>query len=206
MGGRLHLKYLNTLLWSSKSKFKIWIRSEQWLLRYSTFNVGGPVGGWLAGCLTDNNATSWPHLASWDFSDLQLGWDFEIGPSVAITCDFWNPLSMSLKRGYTATNISHIFWFSLCINSWASNSDLQQLCVYPTWNRQDRGFFTWIGPSGVCAPASRRCGLYTRYFFLLLSFGLSAMSRLGLQLADEFKGRAPQWLLWVNSVWGVKRE
>ena len=38
MRGRLHLKNLNTLLWSPK-KFKIWIRSGQWLLRYSTFNI-----------------------------------------------------------------------------------------------------------------------------------------------------------------------
>jgi hypothetical protein len=41
------LKYLNTLLWSHKSRFQIRIRSDQWLLKYSTFNVSGPVaGGW----------------------------------------------------------------------------------------------------------------------------------------------------------------
>ena len=37
MGGRLHLKYLKTLLWSQKSKFKIWIRSDQWFLSYNPF-------------------------------------------------------------------------------------------------------------------------------------------------------------------------
>ena len=76
MKGRLHLKYLNTLLFSPKSKFKMWIISYRWLLRYSTFNVGGLVAGWevpklmcwdvpeLMSRLTDNNATLWPHLAS----------------------------------------------------------------------------------------------------------------------------------------------
>jgi hypothetical protein len=58
MRGYLDLKYSDTLLWSPKSKFKIWIRSDQWLPRYSTFNVGGPVAGLLAGWVTDNNATS----------------------------------------------------------------------------------------------------------------------------------------------------
>ena len=31
--------------------------------------------------------------------------------------------------------------------------------------------------------------------------GLSALSRLGLWLADDFKGKPPHWLLGVNSYW-----
>jgi hypothetical protein len=44
MGGQLHLKYLNTLLCSPKSKFKIWIISDQWLLSYNPFPRR--LGGW----------------------------------------------------------------------------------------------------------------------------------------------------------------
>jgi hypothetical protein len=36
---RLHLKYLNALLWLPKSKFKNWVRSNKRLLRYSTFYI-----------------------------------------------------------------------------------------------------------------------------------------------------------------------
>jgi hypothetical protein len=32
-------------------------------------------------------------------------------------------------------------------------------------------------------------------------FSLSALSRLGLCLADDFKGKPPHWLLGINSVW-----
>jgi hypothetical protein len=47
MGGCLHLKHLKTMLWSQKFKYKIWIRSEQWLLSYNPFarRLGG--WGWL---------------------------------------------------------------------------------------------------------------------------------------------------------------
>ena len=38
MEGLLHLKYLNTLFWSPESKFKIWIRSNEWLLSYNPFS------------------------------------------------------------------------------------------------------------------------------------------------------------------------
>ena len=33
--------------------------------------------------------------------------------------------------------------------------------------------------------------------------GLSALSRLGLLLADDFKVKSPHWQLGVNAVWGV---
>jgi hypothetical protein len=60
--GCLHLKQLLSLLWSLKLVFQIWVRSDQWLLIYSTFKVGewvaGWLGEWLAGWLTNNNATS----------------------------------------------------------------------------------------------------------------------------------------------------
>jgi hypothetical protein len=51
MGGLLHLKYLNTLLWSPKSKGEISIRSDQWLVSYNPFarRLGGWVGGWVDG-------------------------------------------------------------------------------------------------------------------------------------------------------------
>ena len=43
-------------------------------------NIGGGwVGGWVGGILTGNNATSWLHLASWNFSAKS-----KIEPSVAI--------------------------------------------------------------------------------------------------------------------------
>ena len=38
MAGRLHLKYFKTLLWLPQSKFKIWIRSDQWLLSYKKYS------------------------------------------------------------------------------------------------------------------------------------------------------------------------
>ena len=41
IGGRLHLKHLYSLVWSHKLKFKIWGRSDQWLLRYFLFNIEG---------------------------------------------------------------------------------------------------------------------------------------------------------------------
>ena len=49
MEGRVHLRYLNTLLWSPMSKFKIWIRYDQWLLSYNAFQprLGVGVVGWL---------------------------------------------------------------------------------------------------------------------------------------------------------------
>ena len=37
--GRLHLKDLYIIVWSSKLKFKVWVGSHKWLLRYSTFNI-----------------------------------------------------------------------------------------------------------------------------------------------------------------------
>jgi hypothetical protein len=37
MGVRLHIKFLEHLAWSPKPQFQIWIRSDQWLLRYSYF-------------------------------------------------------------------------------------------------------------------------------------------------------------------------
>ena len=43
MGGPLHMKYSNILLWSHKSRFKIWITSEQWVL--SNGVDGGLSGG-----------------------------------------------------------------------------------------------------------------------------------------------------------------
>jgi hypothetical protein len=49
MGCRLHLKCLNTLLWSPKPKFKIWIRSDKWLMSYNPRRVGGWVDGWGGG-------------------------------------------------------------------------------------------------------------------------------------------------------------
>jgi hypothetical protein len=39
MGGHLHVMHLLTLLWSYRLKFKIWTRSNQWLLRYTTINI-----------------------------------------------------------------------------------------------------------------------------------------------------------------------
>ena len=36
-----------------------------------------------------------------------------------------------------------------------------------------------------------------------LSSGLTAISRLGLWLADDFKGKPPHWLPGVKSVWGA---
>ena len=54
-----------------------------------------------------------------------------------------------------------------------------------------------IGPSRVHAPA-QRSGPYTRNYFsssLLSLSELSARSRLGLWLADDFKGKDPHWLL-----------
>ena len=33
------MNYLKTSHWSHKSKFNILIRSDHWLLRYSTFNI-----------------------------------------------------------------------------------------------------------------------------------------------------------------------
>ena len=38
-GGHLHLKHLQTLVWSPKANYKIWVWSHQWLLRYSTFYI-----------------------------------------------------------------------------------------------------------------------------------------------------------------------
>jgi hypothetical protein len=68
MEGRLHSKYLNTLLWSPKSKFKIWVRSDQWLLSYNPFpwrlGVGGWVGGWVAGQVRLYNHT-FGHPTGW---------------------------------------------------------------------------------------------------------------------------------------------
>ena len=37
--GCLHFNQFTILVWSLKLKFKIWGRSDQWLLRYSTFNI-----------------------------------------------------------------------------------------------------------------------------------------------------------------------
>ena len=45
-------------------------------------------GGWV-GNYSDNNATLWPHLASWVLLDFQLSWDLKIGPSVAIIPSLW---------------------------------------------------------------------------------------------------------------------
>ena len=61
-GGLLHLKHFYSLLWSHKLKFKIWGRSDQWLLRYSIFNVGDWLAGWVAGWSSDYIATLWPIL------------------------------------------------------------------------------------------------------------------------------------------------
>ena len=36
MKDRLHIRFPKDLAWSPKSKFQIWIRSDHWLLRYST--------------------------------------------------------------------------------------------------------------------------------------------------------------------------
>ena len=38
-GGRLYLKHFYSLVWSHKLKFKIWGRSDQWLLRYLSFKL-----------------------------------------------------------------------------------------------------------------------------------------------------------------------
>ena len=37
--GCLHLKNLQNMVWSFKLKFEIWVWSNKWLLRYSTFNI-----------------------------------------------------------------------------------------------------------------------------------------------------------------------
>jgi hypothetical protein len=39
IGGRLHFKNFFILVWTPKLRFEIWGRSDQWLLRYSTFNI-----------------------------------------------------------------------------------------------------------------------------------------------------------------------
>ena len=39
IGGCLHLTDLYNIVWSHKLKFKIWVGSNKWLLRYSTFNI-----------------------------------------------------------------------------------------------------------------------------------------------------------------------
>ena len=62
-------------------------------------------------------------------------------------------------------------------------------------------YWTVIGPSRVCVPAQRR-GHYTRhYFYSSSSLPSSALSWLGLWLADDFKGKPPHWLLGVN--WNI---
>ena len=39
MRGHLHSMCFLVLVWSHKLKFKIWARSDQWLLRYSAINI-----------------------------------------------------------------------------------------------------------------------------------------------------------------------
>jgi hypothetical protein len=39
IGGRLNFKQYSILFWPHKLKFKIWGRSNEWLLRYSTINM-----------------------------------------------------------------------------------------------------------------------------------------------------------------------
>ena len=45
------------------------------------------VGGWVY--YSDNNATSWLHLASWNLPDSQLSWESKMEPSVAKSCTVW---------------------------------------------------------------------------------------------------------------------
>ena len=50
-------------------------RHNRWNLPdFQLPNIGGGwMAGWLGGILTENNATSWLHLASWNLPDSQLG-------------------------------------------------------------------------------------------------------------------------------------
>ena len=55
--------------------------------------------------------------------------------------------------------------------------------------------------SSVARPRSEDPHQHEWKFLFHLS-GLSALRRLDLLLADDFKGKPPHWLLEVNSVWG----
>ena len=68
MKGHFHLKYLNILLWSPKSKFTIWIRSDQWLKSYNPFarRLGGWLGEWAGGQVRLYNHT-FGHPIGWVF-------------------------------------------------------------------------------------------------------------------------------------------
>ena len=48
-------------------------------------------GGWLVGNYSENNATSWIHLASWNLPDFELSWESKMESSVATTLyKYWS--------------------------------------------------------------------------------------------------------------------
>ena len=63
------------MVWSFKPKFKIWVLSNNWFLRYSTFSIKSTkwVGGWVDHL--GNKATLWPYIASWDLLEFPLSFN-----------------------------------------------------------------------------------------------------------------------------------
>ena len=72
------MKPFFTLVWSHELMFKIWGRSDQWLLRSNPWSRRGWVGGWVAGWLAGQVRFYSPLRPSYRS-------DFSSGPSVAIT-------------------------------------------------------------------------------------------------------------------------
>ena len=57
----------------------------------------------LCGNYSDNNATSWLHLASWNLPDSQLSWESKMEPSVAISLsddNSWLFLNIYIKQDF----------------------------------------------------------------------------------------------------------
>ena len=67
-------------------------------------------GGWLVGNYSENNATSWIHLASWNLPDFELSWESKMESSVATTLyKYWSNI------GQYWSNIGQIF-LKFCIH------------------------------------------------------------------------------------------
>ena len=65
------------------------------------------------GWLTDNNAMSWPHLASWDLLEFQLSWNYKMGPRVSfpgwkliiLAAFLGRKVEESVSKEWTATSM-----------------------------------------------------------------------------------------------------
>ena len=122
------------------------------------------------------------------FKDIffRLGWPFDIITTFGSSYQQFLYACILLLASIGSYFISNIFGVPLCYVAWEL---VNNTCI--------RGLLL---VRAECVRQSNDVDIILG-IISLLSSGLSALSRLGLWLADDLKGKPPHWQLGVNSYW-----